>query len=291
MLFGIQPFAVGTVSILAYWSLYRILETSSKEQKRTAVAALLSSLFFVSMYSLVQAVGADPIRFNMPFEANRVFSTLGNPNMLAGYAFLLLPFIMRESFKWKIIFAVLAILNIIVSGSLSLLFFALGFIVGHFTKESGVSRTYAWILFLLLCVWIAEALFVSGGIDAKRLSLETRGALFLQGWETLRVHPWTVLFGIDSLGIASYFDTDRLPIVARYVSDASSIQHTHFFPLDLLLHFGLVFLGAFSCWIAELVRKHKNDSLALEGIVLFGLFALLHQPESVHWMILALALA
>ncbi len=74
-------------------------EWSSAGKLRRAAMWMALGLGMVTAYGVVQALGVDP----MPWKGShgtRVFSTMGNPNMLAGFAVAVLPFVLlgvRES--------------------------------------------------------------------------------------------------------------------------------------------------------------------------------------------------
>jgi len=74
-------------------------EWSSAEKIRRAAMCMALGFGVVTVYGVVQALGMDP----MPWKGShgaRVFSTMGNPNMLAGYVVAVLPFMflgVRES--------------------------------------------------------------------------------------------------------------------------------------------------------------------------------------------------
>ena len=48
--------------------------------------SLMASTAIVSVYAIVQFLGMDPLRWGgATFELDRVFSTLGNPDVLGGF--------------------------------------------------------------------------------------------------------------------------------------------------------------------------------------------------------------
>lgn len=52
----------------------------------------------VSAYALLQAIGADPIAWSVPWESGRVFGTYGNPQLFGGYLALTLPIALGLAF-------------------------------------------------------------------------------------------------------------------------------------------------------------------------------------------------
>lgn len=59
---------------------------TSFERAKQMASALSWSSFIVAGYGLMQAAGIEPLLWGqLPFEANRSFSTFGNPDLLAGF--------------------------------------------------------------------------------------------------------------------------------------------------------------------------------------------------------------
>ncbi len=86
------------LSLLILWI---ILSTrTQKERKKYLVISFLSS-GFVCLYALFQYLGWDPLAaaYSTRLDLSRVFSTLGNPNYLAGYALMLLPLVGEKVFS------------------------------------------------------------------------------------------------------------------------------------------------------------------------------------------------
>ena len=87
-LFGKPRRYEGLLSFVNYALIYFLVLQFADRAAR--VRALAKSLFFSSVivagYGVMQFIGWDPVRWGtLPFEANRAFSTYGNPDLLGGF--------------------------------------------------------------------------------------------------------------------------------------------------------------------------------------------------------------
>ena len=87
-LFGKPRRYEGLLTFVNYAVIYFLVLQFADSAAR--VRALARSLFFSSIivagYGALQFVGRDPMHWaTLPFEANRAFSTYGNPNLLGGF--------------------------------------------------------------------------------------------------------------------------------------------------------------------------------------------------------------
>jgi O-antigen ligase len=84
----------GLISFVNYAFIYFLAVQFLDRLSR--IRSLARTLFFssvvVSLYGVAQYVGIDPLTWGrLPFEANRAFSTYGNPNLLGGFLVMVLP--------------------------------------------------------------------------------------------------------------------------------------------------------------------------------------------------------
>lgn len=79
-----------------------MLVTSSEKEKNTYLQMSCYSFFIVFLYAIFQKIGVDPLAgsYQSRLDAERMFSTLGNPNYLAGLALILLPILRVQSTKY-----------------------------------------------------------------------------------------------------------------------------------------------------------------------------------------------
>ncbi len=79
----------GFLSFLTYAVVYFLtVQLADRPSRIRAIARmLLISGFVVALYGAAQSIGMDPVSWGskLPFEANRAFSTFGNPDLLGGF--------------------------------------------------------------------------------------------------------------------------------------------------------------------------------------------------------------
>jgi len=84
----------GLLSFYNYAVIYfLILQFADRPSRvRTLAQTLFWSGLIVTGYGVLQNIGADPVPWgSLPFEANRAFSTYGNPDLLGGFLMFSLP--------------------------------------------------------------------------------------------------------------------------------------------------------------------------------------------------------
>jgi O-antigen ligase len=95
----------GLISLVNYAVLFYLTTqiVTSMKQVRSLVRTALIAAGVISLYGVMQALGVDFLKWgSLPFDANRAFSSFGNPDLLAGYVSLMLPiglmgFVSQES--------------------------------------------------------------------------------------------------------------------------------------------------------------------------------------------------
>jgi O-antigen ligase len=95
----------GFISLLNYAVLFYLTTqvVTNMRLVRSLVKTSLVSAGLISLYGVMQALGVDFLKWgSLPFDANRAFSSFGNPDLLAGYVSLMLPiglmsFVSQES--------------------------------------------------------------------------------------------------------------------------------------------------------------------------------------------------
>ncbi len=110
----------GLLSFITYAvGLFLVVQAVDRPSKMRSLArTLVMGSFIVSGYGVLQYLGLDPQRWgNLPFEANRAFSTYGNPDLFGGY--LMFPLIMSitlafsERHKvWRLVYWVAFMINV-----------------------------------------------------------------------------------------------------------------------------------------------------------------------------------
>lgn len=91
--FGNGEKAHGWFFYLGLLILVIILSSGPRAEKKKYLTISLISGAIVCTYALFQKLGLDPIQslYSSRLDETRIFSTLGNPNYLAGYVLMLMP--------------------------------------------------------------------------------------------------------------------------------------------------------------------------------------------------------
>lgn len=100
----------GFVSFVNYAAIFFMVTQFADRASR--IRSLARTLFIggtlVSLYGVMQYIGIDPVKWgNLPFEANRAFSTYGNPDLLGGYIVFPLAIsfalaLSESNLKWRV---------------------------------------------------------------------------------------------------------------------------------------------------------------------------------------------
>lgn len=82
-----------------------ILSSSPREEQKKYLGISLVSGGIVCLYALFQKIGLDPLSsaYTSRLDVTRIFSTLGNPNYLAGYSLMLIPLSLKFVHTHKIL--------------------------------------------------------------------------------------------------------------------------------------------------------------------------------------------
>lgn len=219
-LIGVQPLYFGTLFLGVLWGLFAILRGFERNALTFVSNALILSLFVVTGYTIAQMLGYDPIgSYDATFSLDRAFSTLGNPNMLAGYALLLLPFIVRQRFVWVLILSLFVLFNIFASGSISLALIAFVYLLWFLLRSTPFNRVYVLVLLLIAGISVMEIIGGLGILNAKMLSLATRGALLFQAGDLFIHHPGALFVGFPAEHLMNLLDLERISLVKQYIDD------------------------------------------------------------------------
>lgn len=94
----------GFLTFINYGIIYFLAIQTFTDFKRLSTVSKTVTLSgaFVALYGVMQYVGMDPLPWaTLPFEERRSFSTFGNPDLLAGFLVILVPFAVVEFLKAK----------------------------------------------------------------------------------------------------------------------------------------------------------------------------------------------
>lgn len=267
-LFGKYRRFEGFFSFLTYAVVYfLVVQIADRPSRiRSLARTLLFAGLVVAGYGVLQTFGLDPVRWgaNLPFEANRAFSTFGNPDLLGG--FLIFPLAIAPAMalseripEWRIFYWVTFLVTV--------LCWIFAFVRG------------AWIGGALALVVVAVAAFLApvklGTIDWSFLGLSVGGGFTYAVYNSLTstnavMNVWERLMSIFKFGEGSAltrfeiwqaaidavkakpltgFGADTFRLVfpkykpLAYVKDAgylSVADNVHNYPLQLMTGIGVI---------------------------------------------------
>ncbi len=302
-LFGKYRRFEGLLAFVNYAAIFFLVMQFADRASR--VRTLAKTLFFsgaiVSFYGVLQYFGLDPIKWgSLPFEANRAFSTYGNPDMLG--AFLIFPLIislalalsesdimMRIVYWLGFLLAVAAWIVAFTRGAWIGGAFGLGILIfvafRHRVKLTGTDYGFMGAIAAMATGLIIVSLSATSAVMNVWLRLrsifntndgssKTRFEIWQAAIDAIKDRP---IFGFGA-------DTFRLVFPkykpAKYVTDAgylSVADNVHNYPLQITTALGipgfLLLYGTFgaAAWFsAPLVFKRHEGS---ERLVLAGFWA------------------
>lgn len=268
---------------------------------RTLARTLFFSGAIVSLYGVMQYIGIDPIRWgNLPFEANRAFSTYGNPDMLGG--FLIFPLVMslalalsetrlamRVTYWVGFLLAVFAWIVAFtrgawIGGAVGLTIFIV-IAVRNRVKLTGTDIGFLGAIGVMAAGLVVASLNATSAVmnvwlrlqsifDSNDGSSKTRFQIWQAAIDAIKDRP---IFGFGADTFRLVFPKYKL---AEYVGDAgylSVADNVHNYPLQITAALGipgfLLLYGTFgaAAWFsAPLVFKRHEGT---ERLVLAGFWA------------------
>lgn len=234
---------------------------------------VLAAGVLTSAYGLSQTLGADSLNWNTHFE-KRAFSTLGNPDYLAGYLVALLPmaFLLtlrssgkRAWFGYRAITFLLftALLMTRVRGSLlalavALVVLTLGLGMPWGRELAAKNKKTLLIAFAILVAGGAAYWFRYGGWNAfewGQASVQQRLQTYRVGMEMLKDHPLTGI-GLGQLGRVYPLYQWRPFSAAEWPSHPVVLtEHLHNEFLQMAVEGGWIGLGFFFLVLAAYITK------------------------------------
>lgn len=248
--------------IILVWLGSRLQVDEEFKAKLTRYLLLLMVLFLI--YSFVQFLGLDPIKWNNPY--NKIIGTFGNPNFsgaflgISGVAFL--QFSLAVKSHWRFFLFLLLGISVFLGYSTesfqSILIFAVGLTIMILMHLKRVLRLRVFIL--TACAFLFSGLFAFMSF----LGFGPLGAQLFQPTLKLRLEYWKV--GIDTanaypiLGIGpdSYAEGWRLfrsPEFVKTYSESVSVDSAHNVLINFMANFGI---PAFICLLTLYIVIAKN---------------------------------
>ncbi len=300
-LFGKYRRFEGFFSFLTYAVVYFLVVQLVDRPSRVRILArvLVISGFLVALYGVMQYVGLDPINWgsNLPFEANRAFSTFGNPDLLGG--FLIFPLAVSISLalserdvRWRIFYWIAFLTTVAawivaftrgawIGGAVAILIVIVAAVLAS-AKLEKVDWGFLGVTAAAVAALIARSLSTNSPVMniASRLksiaqigegSALTRFEIWQAAWSAIKARP---LFGFGA-------DTFRLVFPKykplAYVKDAgylSVADNVHDYPLQLAAGIGIIGflllygLFAYALWLGAgnaFSRGKGTDRLVVTG--------------------------
>lgn len=285
---------------LALFFLFFLLKNLSSNEKKKLLYTSFVAFFVVLIYALFQKLWFDPLVsfYQTRLDTDRAFSSLGNPNYLAGFILIVLP-LLRETLmvlKWKYKFlweSVLWIAGWIViywTGSyLAWAIFALYifsiFLSSLFPQKKSLSILWASLVILIL---VSGILFwYEYGSDILEMQkmkwFIARWYLWNTGLSALFYDPLHFIFwyGPDGfLAVSEYF---RHPLLSVYEDASYRIDRSHNIFIDFALHFGFPLLVTL---IVPIFKQLSHISHAKKmSLLIFAAYFSFNIPVLIHFLI------
>ena len=315
---GTPPRFEGVLASSVYFTLALtgIVAVQHRGSRETMLQAIVIANTAVVLYGILQAVGLDPLagRWQSELFLGRVFSTIGQPTLLANFIILTLPFVILtglENVSWQRgLYWTLAALNLVVllftasrAAVLALLFSAaLWYMVmpqgPALPSLNGSKKLLIAFLILLFGVGATWSFSSRFSVPTQRLlSFGSRGVMWNSALSMAKSRP--AGYGLGTIGLIS--PRFLSPAIYEYESLTTSIDDVHgkplqllltLGPLGLLLTYGFLLLLLFGLW-----QNRQEDPLlkvmfiALAGVNLSLLFGVEDPTTSgFGWLIAGMGL-
>jgi O-antigen ligase/tetratricopeptide (TPR) repeat protein len=260
----------GLLSFITYAVVYFLVVQLADRQSRIRSIAkvLLISGGLVAFYGLLQYAGLDPVNWGskLPFEANRAFSTFGNPDLLGG--FLIFPLVVsvgmalsEKKTLWRIVYWTVFLITVAcwivafvrgawVGGTVGLIAVIIAAVLAK-PKLGAVDWSFAGITGVAAAGLVARSLTNTNSVLNVWVRLQsilkfgegsalTRFEIWQAAWSGIKSSPFRAIFGFGA-------DTFRLVFPRykplAYVKDAgylSVADNVHNYPLQLMAGIGII---------------------------------------------------
>lgn len=255
---------------------------------------LLWSIWAATIVSIVSIGewlwGPWDIYGHAPFSLypGRSWSTLGNPNYLAGYLLLLIPLIHRIRSPEYWIILPICTFALFTTGSYTGMV-----LLGIYFLYQVLRSFHIWTLrsFLYTCVcsiffWIVGYISLD---PEKLLSLMSRFVLMRESFVALISYFPALLFGFGPDSVYSYFSDVRSWLINQYFPPSSSIDSFHSIWIDILFQYWVIVLWLLIISICKLWKYQKEDTRI--AILLGSIFLWLNVFVVAHIVLLVLIMS
>ncbi|MDD5377409.1 MAG: hypothetical protein PHH16_04850 [Candidatus Gracilibacteria bacterium] len=277
----------GILLFIALGIFFLVLATLPEIYRISFIKISFVSLAFVLFYATMQWMGLDQLgsRYILSFSEGRVFSTLGNPNYLAGFFILFLPLVQKalKTRAMRNLWYGLLLFGVAISGSLFGISIVLGYFIFRLFSHYGKRRLYIPIIATTIC--ILGISIVSPIVPREKLgSAEHHMIIWETGIRAVFASPERMLFGYGPEQFRTIFPRFVAKEDARYFQD-NTPDRAHDIFLDILFSFGIVGLVSFLALLLVFFRNRTISAPSSQVMMLFLLFFSFNIPVLVHFLI------
>lgn len=273
----------------------------NREDVKHIIPFLLITGTAVSVYSLIQHVGLDPVGWvQQRLVRSRSISTIGNPDFLSAFLIMLIPVALMNGFRKNSPFGGIASLfvctlmiisNVLTYSRTGLIAMILGIIItivlsGSWFFTSDKKKTAGIIILLIIAFSLVVAFEHYGNkplrlarrltsiISPGEINIATRMYLWKTAASLIKEHP---VLGIGPDNFDVYYLKYRYlepPLIRGRIASAES---SHNYYLDIAVYSGIPALVAFLLFSGFLLRevfkllKTCRNEINDEAIIFFGL--------------------
>lgn len=253
-LFGVSGAMQGLQTQLLYLGIFVMALMISEEEKKYIFKGLVALHIVVGIYALLQWAQLDPLQHFWDKDAfvNRTFSFLGNPNWLAAFMVLTMPFAFRAEkkfwwwilgFEWLVLFS---------TGSKAGFLAAALLMVVLFWKEGKKKIIAVMTSCLIVGAGMLLVLFPDSVLLLR--SINGRGVIWQDTVKILEAKP--LGHGMDIFRFV--YPKFSSPALYKYEDLAAAVDHPHNQILQMLFEIGPLGFAAF-CLCVFFIFKDKKD--------------------------------
>ena len=271
------------LSCLLFYFVVKTVKQSQKQAEQIFTRYLFISTVIICGYAIVQGLLWYGLRFPyIPTSGGRIIGTMGNPNVLAGYMVMLLPFILyakKLSKNKKTLLTSMLLITVVFTDSRTGML-AVTIVLSSALLVQVFKRFSKKIMFLIICVMLC-LLFLVLMMGKQSLLLKRTSV-----WDN-RPYLWqTVLDGVIKRPLLGYGQEN---VEFLFPKTYAKVDNAHNIFLEVAGASGLVGLILFVCILAIGLKGASSPvRLALFTFLIIAQFNPLSIPQIVlFWYLLA----